>query len=51
MVKEDLGDKLTTAASSDTEWVPFQVGSGETASTIAERLEKQSSSTTAGRSC
>jgi UPF0755 protein len=41
MVKEDLGDKLTTAASSDTEQVPFQVGSGETASTIAGRLEEQ----------
>ncbi|HET9347375.1 MAG TPA: endolytic transglycosylase MltG [Candidatus Limnocylindrales bacterium] len=41
MVKEDLGDKLTTAASTDTEQVPFQVGSGEDASTIAARLEEQ----------
>jgi UPF0755 protein len=41
MVREDLGDELTTAASTDTEQVPFQVGAGETATTIAERLEDQ----------
>jgi peptidoglycan lytic transglycosylase G len=41
LVKEDLGDKLTTPASTDTAQVPFQVGSGETASTIAARLEDQ----------
>jgi UPF0755 protein len=41
MVKDDLGDKLTRAASDDTVQVPFQVGSGETAATIAARLEDQ----------
>jgi UPF0755 protein len=41
MVKADLGDKLTEAASDDPEQVPFQVGSGETAATIAARLEDQ----------
>jgi UPF0755 protein len=41
MVRDDLGDKLTTAASTDSAQVPFQVGSGETAATIAQRLEDQ----------
>jgi len=41
MVREDLGSKLTVAASQDTAQVPFQVGSGETATTIAQRLETQ----------
>jgi UPF0755 protein len=41
LVKEDLGPKLTTAASSDTTQVPFTVSDGESASTIAARLEDQ----------
>ena len=41
MVREDLGDKLSDPASQDTAQVPFQVGSGETATTIAARLEDQ----------
>ena len=39
LVKEDLGPKLTTAASADTTQVPFTVDQGETASTVAERLQ------------
>jgi UPF0755 protein len=41
MVRDDLGAKLTTPASEDTAQVPFQIGSGETAATIAQRLESQ----------
>jgi UPF0755 protein len=40
LVEEDLGDKLTAPASTDTTQVPFEVNSGETASDIAARLEK-----------
>jgi UPF0755 protein len=39
LVREDLGDKLTTPASSDTAQIPFSVQSGESASSIAARLE------------
>ena len=41
LVKEDLGPKLTDAASTDTSQVPFSVSSGESASTIAARLQDQ----------
>jgi UPF0755 protein len=41
MVREDLGAKLTEPASTDTAQLPFQVGSGETATTIAQKLESQ----------
>jgi peptidoglycan lytic transglycosylase G len=41
MVREDLGEKLTAAASQDTTQRPFQVGSGESAKSIAARLEEQ----------
>jgi UPF0755 protein len=41
LVREDLGAKLTTAASTDTAQVPFTVTDGETASTIAARLQDQ----------
>jgi peptidoglycan lytic transglycosylase G len=41
MVRDDLGDALTTAASTDTTQLPFQVGSGESASTIAAELQDQ----------
>lgn len=41
LVREDLGSKLTTAASTDSSQVPFTVTDGETASTIAARLEDQ----------
>jgi UPF0755 protein len=41
MVREDLGDKLTAPASADTTQVAFQVGSGESAESIAERLEER----------
>jgi UPF0755 protein len=41
LVREDLGSKLTTAASTDTAQVPFTVTDGETASTIAARLQDQ----------
>jgi UPF0755 protein len=40
LVEEDLGDKLTKAASADTTQVPFVVNQGETALAIAERLEQ-----------
>jgi UPF0755 protein len=40
MVEEDLGDKLTTAAAADTTQVPFVVNQGETATSIAARLEQ-----------
>lgn len=39
LVREDLGDALTRPASADTEQVTFTVGAGESASTIAARLE------------
>ena len=39
LVREDLGDKLTTSASTDRTQVPFTVADGETASSIAGRLE------------
>ncbi|HEX5015459.1 MAG TPA: hypothetical protein VFV72_15035, partial [Candidatus Limnocylindrales bacterium] len=35
MVKDDLGPKLTTPASDDTTQLPFRIGSGESATTIA----------------
>lgn len=38
IVREDLGDSLTKAVSSDPEQVEFLVEEGDTASTIAERL-------------
>jgi UPF0755 protein len=41
LVKEDLGPNLTTAPSTDTSQVPFTVSTGETASTIAARLEEE----------
>jgi UPF0755 protein len=41
MVREDLGDKLTQPASSDPEQVPFTVASGDTATSIGARLEKE----------
>jgi UPF0755 protein len=41
LVQEDLGPKLTDAASTDTAQVAFTVTDGETASTIAARLEDQ----------
>jgi UPF0755 protein len=40
LVKEDLGDRLTKPASTDTTQVPFTVDSGETASAIASRLQE-----------
>jgi UPF0755 protein len=39
LVAEDLGDKLTAAAGTDTTPVPFVVNAGDTANGIAERLE------------
>ncbi|HET7029552.1 MAG TPA: endolytic transglycosylase MltG [Candidatus Limnocylindrales bacterium] len=39
LVEEDLGDKLTKAASGDTTQVPFVVNQGETAAAIASRLQ------------
>lgn len=39
LVEEDLGDKLTTAASTDATQVPFVVNQGENATAIAARLE------------
>lgn len=41
LVREDLGKKLTEPASSDTEQVTFVIGSGESATTIASRLEEE----------
>ncbi len=41
LVREDLGDKLTTAASTDTTQVPFMVDDGATASSIAVKLQEQ----------
>ena len=41
LVREDLGTKLTDAASTDTAQVPFTVSDGESASTIAARLQDQ----------
>jgi len=40
LVEEDLGDKLTNAASADTTQVPFVVNQGETAASIAARLQQ-----------
>ncbi|HEY8437781.1 MAG TPA: endolytic transglycosylase MltG [Candidatus Limnocylindrales bacterium] len=40
LVREDLGDRLTTPASTDRTQVPFTVADGETASTIAGRLQE-----------
>jgi UPF0755 protein len=39
LVREDLGSKLNDAASTDTTQVPFQVAKGDTASTIATKLQ------------
>ncbi len=39
LVREDLGDNLTKAASTDETQVPFTVSDGESASTIAARLQ------------
>ncbi len=41
VVREDLGDALTTPASADPDQVSFTVKDGDTAATIGERLEKQ----------
>jgi UPF0755 protein len=41
LVREDLGAKLTDPASTDTTQVPFTVADGESASTIAARLQDQ----------
>jgi UPF0755 protein len=41
LVKEDLGKKLTDPASDDIEQVTFVIGSGETATTIAAKLEEE----------
>jgi UPF0755 protein len=41
IIREDLGADLTQAASTETEQVSFTVNSGETASTIAGRLEEE----------
>lgn len=41
LVREDLGAKLTTAASADTSQVAFTIVAGETASSIAVRLEQE----------
>jgi len=41
LVREDLGKKLTDRASDDTEQVTFVIGSGESATTIAAKLEEE----------
>jgi UPF0755 protein len=41
MVRADLGTTLTTPASTDTAQLPFRIGSGESATTIAAQLEDQ----------
>ena len=41
LVREDLGSKLADPASTDTTQVAFQVADGETASTIATRLQDE----------
>lgn len=41
LVREDLGKTLTDPASPDSEQVPFVIGSGESASTIALQLEEE----------
>ena len=41
IVRENLGDSLTDPASGNPEQVPFTVEEGDTASTIAERLEDE----------
>jgi UPF0755 protein len=41
LVREDLGSKLSDPASTDTAQVPFTVSDGETASSIAARLQDQ----------
>ena len=38
-MRDDLGDRLTTAASNDPTQVAFTVNDGDTASTIAKRLQ------------
>jgi UPF0755 protein len=40
LVREDLGDHLTQPGSDDTTQVPFTVADGETATTIAARLQE-----------
>src|SRR6476646_5548964 len=39
LVREDLGSKLTDPASADTTQVPFEVAQGDSASTIATKLQ------------
>jgi peptidoglycan lytic transglycosylase G len=41
LVREDLGDKLEQPASTDAGQVRFVIGSGESATTIAQRLEEE----------
>jgi peptidoglycan lytic transglycosylase G len=41
IVREDLGDDLTAAASDDETQISFQVAPGDTATTIAQRLENE----------
>jgi UPF0755 protein len=41
LVREDLGSKLTDPASTDTTQFPFQVADGDSASTIASKLQEQ----------
>jgi cell division protein YceG involved in septum cleavage len=41
LVREDVGEALTKPASTDTEQVAFTIGAGESASSIAERLEEE----------
>ncbi len=41
LIREDLGDKLTKPASNDPSQVRFVIGSGESATSIAQRLEEE----------
>jgi UPF0755 protein len=41
LVREDVGDALTKPASANTEQVAFTIGAGESASSIASRLEEE----------
>ncbi|HSL34620.1 MAG TPA: endolytic transglycosylase MltG [Candidatus Limnocylindrales bacterium] len=41
LVREDVGDALTRPASSDSAQVAFTIGAGESASSIAQRLEEE----------
>ena len=41
IIREDLGDDLTTPASDDETQLAFQIAPGDTATTIAERLENE----------